>query len=133
MSGHRLPDWRLDCKVEVEKSYAENSLVVALPHTLITDVGMRAQRLTLTPSLNLTQVTGPVALMEATEAYARYAGDKVTVLAPGLVFAYNWHQAYLNVNPHPVEHRRLCHCFVSLPRTHAGSCIPLSLVLVVSV
>ncbi len=39
------------------------------------------------------QVTGPVALMEATEAYSRNTGQNVTVLAPGLVFAYNWHQA----------------------------------------
>ena len=37
-------------------------------------------------------MTGPVALMEATEAYAKYAGANVTVLAPGMVFAYNWHQ-----------------------------------------
>ena len=38
------------------------------------------------------KVTGPVALMECTEAYARYAGRNVTVLEPGLVFAYNWHE-----------------------------------------
>ena len=38
------------------------------------------------------KVTGPVALMECTEAYTRYAGRNVTVLAPGMVFAYNWHE-----------------------------------------
>ncbi len=45
------------------------------------------------------QVTGPVALMEATEAYSRNTGRNVTVLAPGLVFAYNWHQA----STHPLR------------------------------
>ena len=34
-----------------------------------------------------------MALMEATEAYSRNTGRNVTVLPPGLVFAYNWHQA----------------------------------------
>ena len=38
------------------------------------------------------KVTGPVALMEATEAYTRYGRRNVTLLAPGLVFAYNWHE-----------------------------------------
>ena len=38
------------------------------------------------------KVTGPVALMECTEAYTRYATRNVTVLQPGLVFAYNWHE-----------------------------------------
>lgn len=38
------------------------------------------------------RVTGPVALMESTEAYALNAHRNVTVLRPGLVFAYNWHE-----------------------------------------
>lgn len=40
------------------------------------------------------KVTGPVALMECTEAYTHYAGRNVTVLEPGLVFAYNWHEVW---------------------------------------
>jgi hypothetical protein len=37
--------------------------------------------------------------MEATEAYAKYAGANVTVLAPGMVFAYNWHQVNAAAKP----------------------------------